>query len=90
LLICCKTFSKTCDGKYENITLKKIPKMLLGKCEFGREDYSLNIISMPIDPNEPEFVPAGALQPTSAKTKKKKKGISTPDMFTNNGGNDNE
>jgi len=90
LLICCKTFSKTCDGKYENITLKKISKMLLGKCEFGREDYSLNIISMPIDPNEPEFVPAGALQPTSAKTKKKKKGISTPDMFTNNGGNDNE
>ncbi len=28
--------------------------MLLGKCEFGREDYSLNIISMPRDENEPD------------------------------------
>ena len=23
--------------------------MLLGRCEFGKEDYSLNIVNMPID-----------------------------------------
>ncbi|MEY3902526.1 MAG: hypothetical protein RL189_1832 [Pseudomonadota bacterium] len=42
LLICAKAFKVT-RTKYPNITLKKIPHMLLGRCEFGREDYSLNI-----------------------------------------------
>ena len=43
LLICAKTFQDACVSRYDNITLKKIPKVLLGKCEFGRDDYSLNI-----------------------------------------------
>ncbi len=47
LLICCKAFQSACQGKYSNITIKKIPQMLLGRCEFGRDDYSLNIIKMP-------------------------------------------
>ena len=49
ILICCKAFQKECKTKYPNITLKKIPKMLLDRCEFGKEDYSLNIVNMPID-----------------------------------------
>jgi len=49
LLICCKSFSKSCEGRFSNIDVKKIPNMLLGRCEFGREDYSLNIINMPVD-----------------------------------------
>ena len=59
LLICCKSHFTGADGKYDNITVKKIPSMLLGKCEFGRDDYSLNIVDMPRDPNEPDFVPSG-------------------------------
>lgn len=47
LLICCKTFQKECKGKFSNITIKKIPQVLIGKCEFGKEDYSLNIIESP-------------------------------------------
>jgi adenine-specific DNA-methyltransferase len=54
LLICCKSFQKECKGKYNNITIKKIPQMLLGRCEFGKEDYSLNIVNMPVDETEPE------------------------------------
>lgn len=42
LLICAKAFRVKKD-KHPNITLKKIPQMLLGRCEFGRDDYSLNI-----------------------------------------------
>ena len=49
LMICCKSFQKECKGKYGNITIKKIPQMLLGRCEYGKEDYSLNIINLPID-----------------------------------------
>jgi adenine-specific DNA-methyltransferase len=43
LLICCKSFQEACQDRYANITVKKIPNMLLGRCEFGKEDYSLNI-----------------------------------------------
>ena len=49
LMICCKSFQKECKGKYGNITIKKIPQMLLGRCEYGKEDYSLNIINLPIE-----------------------------------------
>ncbi len=52
LLICCKNFQQQCDDKYSNITIKKIPQMLLGKCEFGKEDYSLNIINFPHDESD--------------------------------------
>ena len=47
LLICCRSFQKACKNRYPNITVKKIPNMLLGRCEFGKEDYSLNIVNLP-------------------------------------------
>jgi adenine-specific DNA-methyltransferase len=49
LLIACKAFQDACDSKYTNITIKKMPKLLLGRCEFGKEDYSFNIVNMPLD-----------------------------------------
>jgi len=69
LLICCKSFSKACETRHTNITVRKIPNMLLGRCEFGCEDYSLNIINMPVDEDAPDFVPAG---PKEAKKKPEK------------------
>ena len=47
LLICCTAFQKECQNHVKNITVKKIPQMLLGRCEFNKDDYSLNIINMP-------------------------------------------
>jgi len=44
LLICPKSYSPECDGRHPNITIKKIPLMILGKCEFGKDNYDLNII----------------------------------------------
>jgi len=70
LLICCKAYQKVCEHKFPNITIKKIPNMLLGRCEFGKEDYSMNIIDMPRE-NEPEFVPAGPGEGDKPKKKKK-------------------
>ncbi len=87
LLICCKKYSKPCENRYSNITIKKIPQMLLGKCEFGREDYSLNIISMPRNENEPEFIPKGPDNLPAGKAGKKKiKNESSPDLFEENNG----
>jgi len=47
LLICCKAFQKECKNRYPNITIKKIPQMLLNRCEFNKDDYSLNIVNLP-------------------------------------------
>lgn len=49
LLICCKAFIAGCENRHANISIKKIPQMLLGRCEFGKDDYSLNIIDSPLD-----------------------------------------
>lgn len=46
LLICCTAFQKECRNRFSNITIKKIPQMLLGRCEFNHDDYSLNIIDL--------------------------------------------
>ena len=47
LLICCGSF----DGKkdsYSNLTIKKIPKAILKKCEWSHDDYSLEIKNLPM------------------------------------------
>ena len=46
LLICCKAFNAN-EAAFDNLTLRKIPKAVLGKCEWGRDDYSLAISSLP-------------------------------------------
>ena len=48
LLVCCTAFQKECRSAFSNITIKKIPQMLLGRCEFNKDDYSLNIVELPI------------------------------------------
>lgn len=55
LLICCSKFQPGCRDKYANITIKKIPKVLLDTCEFDRDDYSLNIVSMPAGIEDEEW-----------------------------------
>lgn len=52
LLVCCTAFQKECRGMFPNITVKKIPQMLLGKCEFNHDDYSLNIVALPDNVDE--------------------------------------
>ena len=43
LLICCKTYQEECEDRYDNITIKKIPQAILNNCEYGKDDYSLNV-----------------------------------------------
>lgn len=46
LLICCGAFRAQRDD-FPNLTLKKIPQAVLHRCEWGRDDYSLNVQSLP-------------------------------------------
>ena len=48
VVIACRSFDSGLDKAYEHITLKKIPQMLLSRCEFGKADYNLNIVHPPV------------------------------------------
>ena len=48
LIIACRSFDSGLDKAYDNITVKKIPQMLLEHCEFGKADYNLNIVHPPV------------------------------------------
>jgi len=52
LVIACRSYDKGLDRAYETIAVKKIPQMLLDRCEFGRDDYSLNIVHPPVYEDE--------------------------------------
>ena len=51
LLICCKAFMM--DGAdFPNLTLKKIPKVILNKCEWDHDDYSFTLNVLPEEQDE--------------------------------------
>ena len=54
LIIACRSFDNGLDKAYDNIAVKKIPQMLLERCEFGKTDYNLNIVHPPVYDDEEE------------------------------------
>lgn len=58
LLICCSAWrgitAEQAAEHFPNLSLKKIPKMILKRCEWGHDDYSLNVANLPIAEEEPE------------------------------------
>ncbi|MDO9225499.1 MAG: DNA methyltransferase [Pseudomonadota bacterium] len=52
LLVCCAAFhgvtAAQAAQRWPNLTLKKIPKMVLASCEWGHDDYSLNVANLPM------------------------------------------
>ena len=71
LLICCSAWRGiTADQaaeRFPNLSLKKIPKMILKRCEWGHDDYSLNVANLPMAEEEPE--PRSSESQPAAKTK---------------------
>jgi len=75
LLVCCAAFHGVTAAKaserWPNLTLKKIPKMVLARCEWGHDDYSLNVANLPIaEKTEPVEEPEPATGAAARKTKK--------------------
>jgi adenine-specific DNA-methyltransferase len=52
LLILCAAFRGNAD-LWPNLTLRKIPNHIRSKCEWGHDDYSLNVANLPIAEKEP-------------------------------------
>lgn len=75
LLVCCAAFhgvtAVKASERWPNLTLKKIPKMVLARCEWGHDDYSLNVANLPIaEKAEPTEEPTPATGGTTRKSKK--------------------
>ena len=72
LLVCCSAFrgikSSEALVRFPNLSLKKIPKMVLSRCEWGHDDYSLNVANLPM--TQPE--PIESVAPVTQKTKRGK------------------
>jgi adenine-specific DNA-methyltransferase len=81
LLICCKAYQKGAAARDPRINLHKIPSILTDRCEFGKDDYSLNIVDAPKDEDAPEFVPAGQQATRAAEAEEVRKYGKQKDMF---------
>jgi adenine-specific DNA-methyltransferase len=62
LLVCCSAFRGDAN-RYPNLTAKKIPKMVLSRCEWGHDDYSLNVENLPM---QEKAAPKQAVTPQQA------------------------
>lgn len=51
LLVLCKSFNGKSD-RWPRLTVKKIPKAVLTRCEWGHDDYSLKIENLPKAPKK--------------------------------------
>ncbi|AUB80834.1 site-specific DNA-methyltransferase [Candidatus Thiodictyon syntrophicum] len=52
LLVLCTSFRARAD-LYSNLTVKKIPRQVLSRCEWGHDDYSLRVENLPSAPPTP-------------------------------------
>ena len=52
LLVCCGAYrgvtAAQAAERWPNLTIKKIPKMVKDRCEWGHDDYSLNVANLPM------------------------------------------
>jgi adenine-specific DNA-methyltransferase len=74
LLVCCSAF-RTKPDALPNLTIKKIPNAVLGRCEWGHDDYSLQIKNLPA---APDLVPEAELTADQRKAKRRGAPASLP------------
>ncbi|MAB98629.1 MAG: site-specific DNA-methyltransferase [Pseudomonadaceae bacterium] len=75
LLVCCMAYEAAGDNLM-NLTLKKIPRVVLDRCEWGKDDYSLKVAALPLQDEEPEEADA-----IPSKSKKIKASVAQSSLF---------
>jgi len=57
LLVCCGAYrgvtAAQAAQRWPQLTIKKIPKMVKDRCEWGHDDYSLNVANLPMAAKQP-------------------------------------
>lgn len=82
LVIYCHAFRVKNVADFPNLTLKKIPKSVLTKCEWGKDDYSLEINNLPAAEPKPE---ANDSPPPPKSRRARKQAANQPTLFTMEG-----
>jgi len=82
LLVMCGAFRVKNLDDFPNLTVKKIPKAVLNRCEWDKDDYSLEIQNLPMkareEQEEPE-TPSGGRKPRSKK--ERRASVQQPSLF---------
>ena len=78
LLICCLAWRGSEDA-FPNLTLKKIPNAVKNQCEWGRDDYSLQIANLPAAPET--SLPTSLRSPQKGGLGKKRAAETGPTLF---------
>jgi adenine-specific DNA-methyltransferase len=78
LLVYCMAF-RAKAGSFPNLTIKKIPTAVLHRCEWGKDDYSLQVASLPAAAPSDDSEEAAVGQPSARR--KSREAAATGSLF---------
>lgn len=82
LVVFCTAYRIKNVDDFPNLTLKKIPRTVLSRCEWGKDDYSLEIkqLAPPPEPEPPDKTPP------PPRRRRRKESVAQGSLFANEGG----
>jgi adenine-specific DNA-methyltransferase len=87
LIIMCGAFRVNNLDEFANLTVKKIPKAVLNRCEWGNDDYSLEIKNLPmIEPEEENRPEAKSAKGSRTKEERRRNAPDQPSLFVGSEG----
>ena len=82
LLVCCKAFRADADA-FPTLTIRKIPQAVLRKCEWGHDDYSLNVANLPMaEALSKPGTPSEPARPKAGRKRAKGADVTSGDLFS--------
>lgn len=70
LLVLCAAYRPFAGDPYPNLTIKKIPQAVLSRCEYGKDDYSLQVENLPARSSAALAEPVEPPRPGAATSKR--------------------
>jgi adenine-specific DNA-methyltransferase len=82
LLVMCGAFRFKNLAEFPNLTVKKIPKAVLNRCEWDHDDYSLEIKNLPMKvPEEDSIRETSATGKKPRSKEERRTGVEQPSLF---------
>ncbi len=81
LLVMCGAFRGKNLAEFPNLTIKKIPKTVLNRCEWGKDDYSLEIKNLPMKSSDDEEESKTTLSGQRPRSKEERRAQAQPTLF---------
>lgn len=82
LLVMCGAFHVKNLDDFPNLTVKKIPKAVLNRCEWGKDDYSLEIQNLPLKAQKDDDVSeTGSARQKPLSKEERRATIQQPSLF---------